>query len=144
MSKPDRPKTQPDIFASPSNLPPPSEGAHSGDAMLPRPQGAAKGASTAQSGADAPDAAQPDHGGQDKAGGNTLPSSFENALTELEAVVGRMESGELTLEESLSAYQRGATLLQYCQGKLNDAQQQVKILEAGVLKEFSGTADNGQ
>ena len=75
---------------------------------------------------------------------DALPSSFETALTELEAVVGRMESGELTLEESLSAYQRGAKLLQYCQGKLNDAQQQVKILEAGVLKEFSGAGENGQ
>ena len=55
-----------------------------------------------------------------------------------------MESGELTLEQSLSAYKRGATLLQYCQGKLTDAQQQVKILEAGVLKDFSGAGENGQ
>jgi exodeoxyribonuclease VII small subunit len=55
-----------------------------------------------------------------------------------------MESGELSLEESLSAYKRGAALLQYCQGKLQDAQQQVKILEAGVLKDFSGAVENGQ
>ena len=75
---------------------------------------------------------------------DTVPSTFEAALTELEAVVARMESGELSLEQSLSAYQRGAKLLQYCQAKLNDAQQQVKILEAGVLKEFSGAGENGQ
>jgi len=112
--------------------------------MPPTPPGASKGASTAQAGAaGSADAAQRDDAGQDKAV-YALPSSFEAALTELEAVVGRMESGDLTLEESLSAYQRGAKLLQYCQGKLNDAQQQVKILEAGVLKEFSGTPDNGQ
>jgi len=145
MSKPDRPKSQPDIFASPSNLPSPSEVSPPGDAMPPIAQGASKGASTAQSdAAGSADAAQPDDAGPDKAAVDALPSSFETALTELEAVVGRMESGDLTLEESLSAYQRGAKLLQYCQGKLNDAQQQVKILEAGVLKEFSGTADNGQ
>jgi exodeoxyribonuclease VII small subunit len=77
-------------------------------------------------------------------GADSLPSSFESALNELEAVVARMESGELSLEQSLSAYQRGAALLQYCQGKLHDAQQQVKILESGVLRDFSGVGDNGQ
>jgi exodeoxyribonuclease VII small subunit len=77
-------------------------------------------------------------------GSEPLPGSFESALTELEDVVARMESGELTLEQSLSAYKRGAALLQYCQGKLNDAQQQVRILEAGVLKDFSGAGENGQ
>jgi exodeoxyribonuclease VII small subunit len=76
--------------------------------------------------------------------GEALPASFESALSELESVVARMESGELTLEQSLSAYRRGAALLQYCQGKLNDAQQQVRILEAGVLKDFSGAGENGQ
>ncbi len=72
------------------------------------------------------------------------PATFEDALAELETIVAKMESGELTLEQSLSAYKRGAALLQYCQSALNEAQQQVKILEAGVLKEFSGTSDNGQ
>jgi len=145
MSKPDRPKSQPDIFASPSKLPSPSEVPPAGDAMLPTPHGAPKHASTAQPGAAGPVvAAQPADDAQDNAAMDALPSSFESALTELEGVVGRMESGELTLEESLFAYQRGAKLLQYCQGKLNDAQQQVKILEAGVLKEFSGAGENGQ
>jgi exodeoxyribonuclease VII small subunit len=78
------------------------------------------------------------------AAGDTPPGSFESALSELEALVARMESGDLTLEQSLSAYKRGATLLQYCQGALNDAQQQVKILEAGVLKDFSSANDDGQ
>jgi exodeoxyribonuclease VII small subunit len=73
-----------------------------------------------------------------------LPTTFEAALTELEAVVASMESGELALEDSLRAYQRGARLLQYCQAKLGDAQQQVKVLEAGVLKDFFGAAENGQ
>jgi exodeoxyribonuclease VII small subunit len=65
------------------------------------------------------------------------PSSFEAALSELEALVGRMESGELPLAESLAAYKRGAQLLAYCQGALKDAQQQVQVLEKGVLQPFS-------
>jgi exodeoxyribonuclease VII small subunit len=73
-----------------------------------------------------------------------LPTTFESALNELESVVARMESGELDLEQSLAAYKRGAALLQYCQSKLQDAQQQIKILEAGVLRDFSGAGENGQ
>ena len=63
--------------------------------------------------------------------------SFEAALAELEALVGRMESGELPLQESLAAYKRGAELLAYCQAALKDAQQQVQVLEKGVLQPFS-------
>ena len=72
-----------------------------------------------------------------------VPESFELALSELEAIVARMESGELTLENSLTEYRRGTVLLQYCQTALKDAQQQIKILEAGVLKDFTGGDDNG-
>jgi exodeoxyribonuclease VII small subunit len=63
--------------------------------------------------------------------------SFEDALSELERVVAEMEAGKLSLEESLAAYQRGAELLQQCRGRLQDAQQQVRILENGVLKDFA-------
>ena len=45
----------------------------------------------------------------------------------------------MSLEASLSAYQRGAELLQYCQNKLQGAQQQVRMLEAGMLKDFTGS-----
>ena len=65
------------------------------------------------------------------------PSSFEAALSELEAIVARMESGELPLRESLAAYKRGAELLAYCQAALKDAEQQVQVLERGVLQPFS-------
>ncbi|MFI4888531.1 MAG: exodeoxyribonuclease VII small subunit [Burkholderiales bacterium] len=71
------------------------------------------------------------------------PPSFEASLAELEALVGRMESGELPLRESLAAYKRGAELLAYCQAALKDAQQQVQVLEKGVLQPFStGDADD--
>ena len=64
------------------------------------------------------------------------PSSFEAALTELEELVATMEAGQLPLKESLAAYKRGAELLEYCQAALKDAQQQVDVLEKGVLKTF--------
>jgi exodeoxyribonuclease VII small subunit len=63
--------------------------------------------------------------------------SFEIALAELEQVVADMEVGKLSLEDSLSAYRRGAELLQICRGRLEDAQQQVRILEEGTLQNFA-------
>ena len=54
-----------------------------------------------------------------------------------------MEEGELPLERSLAAYKRGAELLKYCQAALQDAQQQVKVLENGILRDFkSDGSDN--
>jgi exodeoxyribonuclease VII small subunit len=47
-----------------------------------------------------------------------------------------MESGSLSLEQSLTAYQRGVALSQVCQDRLAHAEQQVKILEAGMLRPF--------
>jgi exodeoxyribonuclease VII small subunit len=64
------------------------------------------------------------------------PKDYESALTELEAIVAEMESGQLPLEASLTAYKRGAELLQYCRLQLADAEQQVKILENGTLQPF--------
>lgn len=55
---------------------------------------------------------------------------FETALQELEAIVARMESGEMPLEELLQAYQHGSKLLQFCQKSLADIEQQVRILDA--------------
>lgn len=63
--------------------------------------------------------------------------SFEVALAELEQVVADMEVGKLSLEDSLSAYRRGAELLQICRGRLEDAQQQVRILEEGTLQNLA-------
>ena len=68
--------------------------------------------------------------------------TFESALTELENIVTRMEGGQLSLEQSLTAYKRGAELLKFCQTRLADAQQQVKVLEAGALKNFAGDDDD--
>jgi exodeoxyribonuclease VII small subunit len=67
--------------------------------------------------------------------------TFESALAELESIVERMEGGELPLKDALAAYKRGAEPLQFCQATLKDAQQQVLVLEKGVLKAFEGDAD---
>jgi exodeoxyribonuclease VII small subunit len=71
---------------------------------------------------------------------SATPASFEAALAELERIVATMEEGELPLADSLAAYKRGAELLQYCQQALRDAQQQVQILEKGVLAAFEAPA----
>lgn len=65
------------------------------------------------------------------------PPSFEAALAELESIVQAMESGKLSLEESLAAYQRGVLLLKHCQGALAAAEQKIQVLEAGELRDLT-------
>ena len=64
-------------------------------------------------------------------------------MSELEGVVASMESGQLTLEASLAAYRRGAELLRFCRSVLEDAKQQIKVLEGDTLRDFPG-ADSQQ
>lgn len=75
-----------------------------------------------------------------KASKSQHTQTFESALAELERIVNSMESGQMPLEESLASYKRGAELLKFCQAALHDAQQQVKVLEDNVLKNF-GSAE---
>ena len=63
-----------------------------------------------------------------------IPANYEVALQELEALIARMDAGELPLDELLVSYQRGAVLLQFCRDKLQAVEDQVKVLEDGVLK----------
>lgn len=67
--------------------------------------------------------------------------SFETALAELERIVAQMESGNLTLEQSLAAHRRGLELAKYCREKLEAAQQQVQVLEGEVLKPLAAALD---
>lgn len=53
---------------------------------------------------------------------------FETALDELERLVGRMELGELSLEESLAAYERGVGLYRSCRTALEQAELRVRLL----------------
>jgi exodeoxyribonuclease VII small subunit len=72
-----------------------------------------------------------------KASKPTPPKNFESAVAELEGLVAAMEAGNLSLEDSLAAYKRGMELTGYCQKTLAEAEQQVKILENGLLKDFN-------
>lgn len=65
------------------------------------------------------------------------PENLELALGELENIITGMENGQLSLENSLAAYKRGVELLQYCHTVLQDAQQQIQILESDTLQKFS-------
>ncbi len=56
------------------------------------------------------------------------PPSFEELLSELEALVETMEKGELSLEDSLKSFERGVELTRSCQQVLKEAEQKVQIL----------------
>ena len=53
---------------------------------------------------------------------------FEQALTDLEQLVDRMEGGDLSLEESLKEFEQGIQLVRQCQGELDAAEQKVAML----------------
>jgi len=63
-----------------------------------------------------------------------VPANYEAALAELESLVAAMEGGQLPLEGLLEGYRRGTLLLQYCRGRLEAVEQQVRVLEDGQLK----------
>ena len=58
----------------------------------------------------------------------TKAPEFEQALAELEALVERLERGDLPLDEALKTFERGVELTRHCQGALKAAQQRVEIL----------------
>ena len=60
--------------------------------------------------------------------------SFESAIGELERIVTEMEGGQLSLDDSLSAYRRGVALLKCCQDLLADAETQLRQLDGDDLK----------
>ena len=66
---------------------------------------------------------------------NSSPPNFETAMAELEAIIRQMESQQLPLQDSLTAFKRGTALLQQCQQTLAEAEQQVRVLtEQQTLK----------
>lgn len=54
--------------------------------------------------------------------------TFEDSMKELEEVVAKLESGDVTLDESLKLFERGIKLSASCQKKLDEAERRVKIL----------------
>lgn len=70
-----------------------------------------------------------------------LPASFEEAMAELKQLVTRMEAGELPLDASVAAYQRGAELVTFCAAQLEKVENQVRVLEGEMLKPFAASGD---
>lgn len=75
--------------------------------------------------------------------------SFDSALTQLQQVVKSLESGELSLEDSLKAFEKGVALSRACQAQLSAADQKVEQLVRGTepgsapeLAPFGGGADD--
>ena len=70
---------------------------------------------------------------------------FEQSLGDLQALVERLESGDLSLEESLSAFEQGVALTRDCQQALQSAEQKVQMLmeKQGELtsEPFDGPAE---
>jgi exodeoxyribonuclease VII small subunit len=65
------------------------------------------------------------------------PATYEDALAELERLVAAMEAGQLPLDQLLHSYKRGAELLNFCRGRLEAVEQQVKVLEDGQLRPWT-------
>lgn len=61
--------------------------------------------------------------------------NYEDAISELEQIIERIEQGQIGLEESLEAYRRGATLIQRCRSLIDVAEQQVKKVSLSALGE---------
>ncbi len=64
---------------------------------------------------------------------------YEAALTELEQLLSRLESGTQPLDQLLAGYQRGAQLLQLCRSQLEAVENQIKVLDEGTLKPWMPT-----
>ena len=58
------------------------------------------------------------------------PESFESAMGQLEVLVSKMESGDLSLEESLEAFEKGVLLTRFCQDQLQKAELKIQELNS--------------
>jgi exodeoxyribonuclease VII small subunit len=64
---------------------------------------------------------------------------FEDAMAQLEKIVEQIENDEISLDDALTKYQNGVALVKFCQDKLAEAEQKIKILDTNNdnLKDFS-------
>ena len=67
-----------------------------------------------------------------------LPATYELALQELETLVSRLDSGQVPLDQLLAGYQRGTTLLEFCRGRLQAVEDQIRQLDAAGTKGATG------
>ena len=67
------------------------------------------------------------------------PENFENAIKELEDIITQIENNDVDLDSALNKYKHGMELIKFCQSKLNEVEQKIKILdqETNQLKDFA-------
>ncbi|WP_144324367.1 exodeoxyribonuclease VII small subunit [Tepidimonas aquatica] len=70
--------------------------------------------------------------------GEPMPATYEAAVQELEALLARLESGQLPLDELLTAYQRASALLDFCRQRLEAVEQQIRVIDNGQEKPWNG------
>jgi exodeoxyribonuclease VII small subunit len=68
--------------------------------------------------------------------------NFEQAISELEAIVNQLEKGDLPLEETLKKFEHGIQLSQFCQKTLDEAQQKIEHLKLNSSKNTSEQDDD--
>lgn len=83
----------------------------------------------------------PDKGTEDE-------TSFEQALERLEALVDRLEQGDLPLEDALAAFEEGVALTRRCAGELDTAERRIEELvrdgEKWLVRPFEGTGEEAE
>jgi exodeoxyribonuclease VII small subunit len=65
------------------------------------------------------------------------PRSFEDAMRDLDAIVAKLEEDQLPLEEMLARYEEGVALARFCAGKLDAAEQKVRL----IARQADGSVD---
>lgn len=74
----------------------------------------------------------------------TKPKKFEEELKDLEEIVGKIDSGELTLEDSIGAFERGVALVRSLNQKLDEIEKKVEVLSRNHQGDLRTTPYEGE
>ncbi len=69
-------------------------------------------------------------------GGSLDKMSFEDAMKELEKLVDSLDKGDVSLDEAITAYDRGSQLKEYCEKKLNEAKMKIETIQSSDKEDF--------
>ncbi len=73
---------------------------------------------------------------------NEQPTSFEDVFTRLETVVRRLESGQMSLDQSTALFEEGMQLAKTCTEMLNGAELKIQRLQKGLVEQLNLVADD--